>query len=171
MGTYTAPSSTQVTGQFGFAISLNNYTVQSATATIQAVPSTVVFRVVAATLEVSRVTSYVFNLTIADAIGATGRVRVDFPAGIAVAVPANNCVTISGVNVSSAGVVCSQPTATSVLLSNISLNSISRIPAQSNLLITFPSITNPSSTQPTGPFTLTTYFSTTDDTLVATSTS
>lgn len=169
MGSYTAPASTQVTDPFTFAVSLNGYATQTGTATTQAVASTLAFKVTPSTYEVSRNASYVFNLTTNDAIGGTGRIRIDFPSTIGVSVPASNCATLSGVNVSSTNLACSQPTANSLVLSSIS--SSTRIPAQSNLLITIPSLTNPASTQPTSSFTVTTYFSTTDGTLVATSTS
>jgi hypothetical protein len=168
MGNYTAPESTQVTQPFTIAVSLNGVVSQTGTATIQAVANTLSFTAAPLNLEVNRNTSYVFTITTLDSISSSGRILVTFPPTITTSFPSSNCATISGTNVSSASISCSQPNSNSVMLSNLNSSS-GRIPAQT-LTLTLLNVVNPPSTQPTTSFSVTTYFSTTDDTLVATGT-
>lgn len=75
---------------------------------------------------------------------------------------------MSGTNISSSNIVCSQPTSSEVIISNFNASS-GRIPGQ-NITIVMLNVVNPSSTAPASTFTVTTYYSSTDDTLVATGT-
>jgi hypothetical protein len=163
---YTAPPSTQPTDVFTFTVSLNGYPKQTATATLQAVANTLGFTVTPATDEVNKNTSYTFLVTTLDPILNTGRIKITFPLDLGVSFPASACATLTGTNISSAAVVCSQPTATSLVLSGFNA-SLGRIPAQV-ITIVVAGIVNPSTTAPTGTFSVTTYYSSTDDTLVAT---
>jgi hypothetical protein len=164
---YTAPPSTQITSPFTFTVSLNGYPKQTATATLQAVANTLTFTVIPALTEINKNTTYTFSVTTLDPILSSGRININFPTGLGLSFSSSGCAILTGTNISSS-VTCSQPTATSLILSGFNSSS-GNIPAQT-ITISVLGVVNPSSTAPTGSFTVTTYYSANDDTLVATGT-
>lgn len=135
------------------------------TATIIATLSTLNFTVTPSSLTVNQNTSYLFNITINDGLLSSGRIKIDFPSSITQSWISPSCATVSGSSMTTSPICALASGSGSLILSSLNL-SASNIGAQTfNVLVN--GIVNPPSTQPSGNFNITTYYSSTDDTSVA----
>jgi hypothetical protein len=166
LSNFTAPPSTQPTSPIIFAIQRDGYSKMEGSATVQAVMSTLSFTVSAANTVVNTNTSYTFMLTTLDALSTTGRIKIDFPNTVKQVWTSTNCAVVVGTNML-ASPDCTV-SANSLILSN--LNSSSLLISAQTINITILGILNPPTTEPSSNFSITTYYSTTDDTSVATGT-
>lgn len=162
---FTAPQSTQETGTIQLTILRDGFSKMVGTTTIQAVMSTLTFNVTPSSLTVNQNTSYLFSITISDGILSSGRVKIDFPSTITQAWTSSSCATVTGTNMTTTPTCTLAEGSTSLLLTNLNLSS-SNINSQT-FTVRVSGIINPPSTQPSGNFNITTYYSSTDDTSVA----
>jgi hypothetical protein len=163
--TYTAPSSTKATLPFTLNVLRDGNVKMTGTATLQASMSSLSFTVSQASSVVNANTTYTFTLVIGDQILSSGRIIIIFPAGLSQLWTSSACAQLTGTGVTTTA-TCTLSSATTLILTNLNSSS-SNIPAQS-LVISVYGISNPSSTQPSGTFNVTTYYSSTDDTSVST---
>jgi hypothetical protein len=161
---FTAPPSTQITQPIVLTILRDLYSKMIGSGTVQAIMSTLSFTVAATSTLVNLNTSYVFNITIADAISSSGRIKIDFPTSVKPSWSSVNCANVSGTNTTSTP-TCALSFNSLILTS---LNATSSTIGAQTITITVYGVINPGSTEPSGGFTVTTYYSTTDDTTVAT---
>lgn len=164
--TITAPPSTQVSSPIYFYINRDGNTKMVASNTIQANANSLTFTVTPNSYLVNQNTTYVFAITTTDPILSSGRIKIDFPSSITQAWTSSSCATVTGSGMSATPTCTLQ--ANTLILSSLNSTS-SSIPGQT-MTITVNGIVNPPSVQPSANFNVTTYYTTTDDTSVATGT-
>lgn len=162
----TAPPSTQPTQPIYFSVLRDNFAKMTGSNTLQAVISTLSFTLAASSTLVNSNTTYTFNITLLDALSSSGRIKIDFPVTVKPSWGSATCAALSGSNTSLAP-TCALSFNSLILTSiNAAANNI----GPQTLSVAVYGVTNPGSTEPSGNFTVTTYYSTTDDTSVATGT-
>jgi hypothetical protein len=166
MTNYVAPPSTQVTSAITVTILRDGSAKMVGYATIQAALSTLNFTVTPSSLTVNTNTSYLFNITISDGLLSSGRIKIDFPSTVSQSWTSSSCATLTGTNLTSTP-TCALASGTSTLVIS-SLNLSSNAIGAQTFTLRVNGVTNPPSTQPSGSFNVTTYYTTTDDTSVAT---
>jgi hypothetical protein len=162
--TITAPPSTQVTSPIYFYINRDGNTKMVGSSTIQASMDSLNFSVTPSSNLVNQNTSYVFVVNINDPILSSGRIKINFPSTISQAWTNSVCATVTGTSMSVTPTCTLQ--ANTLILSNLNSTSAS-IPSQV-ATIQVNGVVNPPSIQPSDVFNITTYYSITDDTSVAT---
>lgn len=162
--TYTAPSSTKATQPFTFSILRDGNPKMTGTATLQATMSSLSFTVTPTSSVVSTNTTYVFAITLTDQLSSSGRIVITFPSTISQAWTSSSCAQLTGSGVN-AFATCVR-TGSTLTLTNLNLTT-SNILTQT-LTVSVLGVINPASTQPSGTFNITTYYSSTDDTSVST---
>lgn len=168
VGIYTAPPSTQATLPFTITTMRNGFPTQTGTQTLTAIATTLTAIVNVTSLVVNVNTSYTFSITIGDALTSTGKIKIKFPSDLIILTSSTSCASITGVGFSSTPFCTFTSIDNSITLTNI--NSSSSIINAQTFNITISGIQNPSSIAPTGQFTISTYYYSTDDSLVATGT-
>jgi hypothetical protein len=164
LSTITAPPSTQVTSPIYFYINRDWNTKMIGSSTIQASMNSLNFSVTPSSNLVNQNTSYVFVVNITDPILSSGRIKINFPSTISQAWTSSVCAAVTGTSISVTPTCTLQ--ANTLILSNLNSTSAS-IPSQV-MTIQVNGVVNPSSIQTSDVFNITTYYSTTDDTSVAT---
>lgn len=136
-------------------------------ATIQASMSTLSFTVTPSSTIVNQNTSYLFTITISDGLLSSGRLKIDFPSTIIPSWSSSSCATLSGTNLTTTP-TCSLPSSTSTILTISNLNLSSNSIGSQTFNLTISGVTNPPSSQTSSNFNVTTYYTSTDDSSVAT---
>ena len=135
------------------------------TTTITALPSTLSGTISLLSTVVNEQTSYTFSITTLDPLSSTGKIKISIPAIITVSISSSNCANVSGSGLAEFPTCTVDAVSNSIILTSINSSS-SIIPAQT-LSITITGLVNPPSTALTDTFTVTTFYESTDDTLVA----
>jgi hypothetical protein len=164
--TITAPPSTQVSSPILFYVNRDGNTKMVASSTIQANTNSLTFTVTPSSNLVNQNTTYSFVITTTDAILSSGRIKIDFPSSITQAWTSSSCATVSGTGMFATPTCTLQ--ANTLILSALNSTSAS-IPGQT-MTIQVNGVVNPPSVQPSSNFNVTTFYTTTDDTSVATGT-
>jgi hypothetical protein len=162
--TVTAPASTQVTSPIYFYINRDGNTKMVGSSTIQANTNSLTFTVTPNSNLVNQNTTYVFAISITDPLLSSGRIKIDFPSTISQVWTSSSCATVTGTSMSATPTCTLQ--ANTLILSNLNSTS-ANIPGQV-MTIQVNGVVNPPSAQPSTSFNVTTYYTTTDDTSVAT---
>lgn len=162
--TVTAPPSTQVSPLIYLYINRDGNTKMVSSSTIQANTNSLTFTVTPNSYLVNQNTTYVFVITTSDALLSSGRIKIDFPSSISQAWSSPSCATATGTGVA-ATLTCTLQ-ANTLILSSLNSTTAS-IPGQT-ITIQVSGVVNPQSVQPSSNFNVTTYYTTTDDTSVAT---
>lgn len=152
-----APPSTKTTSSITVKIIRNGYDKMTGSATIQAVSSTLTGTVIPTLFTVNKVTTYGINITITDGLSPTGMVKIVFPTTITLTIT-TGCATLVGTSVKSSPTCAYDSTTNTVLISSMNSSS-SNIPAQT-LKFTILGVKNPPSVNPSGSFSVTTYYTT-----------
>jgi hypothetical protein len=163
-GNYTAPPSTTPTANFSFCILRGGSISQIGYASVQATASSLSFTVVPIVGTINQNTTYQFAITITDGITSSGSILIIFPNSITLGFTSANCATMSG-TLFNPTPTCSK-SGNNLHLSN--LNSSTNGFASTTFQINVSGIINPSSTQPTTNFTITTLYSSTNNGIVST---
>lgn len=166
VGVYTAPPSTQATSAFTITTMRNGFPTQTGTQTLTAIATTLSATVNATSSVVNVNTSYTFSITISDSLTASGKLKIIFPSSLKILASSSSCASISGVGLSSTPICTFTAIDNSITLTSINSSS-SNINAQT-FNVTIQGIQNPPSTAPTSSFTISSFYMSTDDSLVAT---
>lgn len=166
VGVYTAPPSTQATSAFTITTMRNGFPTQTGTQTLSAIATTLSATVNATSSVVNVNTSYTFSITISDSLTSSGKLKIIFPSSLKILVSSSSCASISGVGLSSTPFCTFTAIDNSITLTSINSSS-SNINAQT-FNVTIQGIQNPPSTAPTSSFTISSFYMSTDDSLVAT---
>lgn len=126
-------------------------------ATIQAVSSTLTGTVIPTLSTVNKVTTYGINITITDGLSPSGMVKIVFPTTVTLTVT-TGCATLVGTSVKTNPTCAYDSSTNSILISSMNSSS-SNIPAQT-LRFTISGVNNPPSVNPSGSFSVTTYYTT-----------
>lgn len=160
-----APPSTMTSNTITVKIIRNGFDKMVGYQTIRAVASTLTGGTVAATLTtVNRVTSYRINVTTTDALLSSGMVMIVFPSTV-IPTLSTGCATLIGTSVTT-NPTCTFNSATNTITITSMNSSSSNIPAQT-LRFTILSVQNPPSVNPSGTFTVSTYYTNDQNYLVA----
>lgn len=161
---YTLPSSI-IPISIQVNIINNGTVVQTGSAALTPLPSALSFTVTNTPKTINTNSSYTFVVTISDSISATGMIKINFPTQLTLSAP-SNCLVISGNNTQSTGATC-QSNGQSLLLQGFATGTIT---GNSVLTLTVSGIINPGSTAPTPSFTISSYYNSSQSTLVSTGT-
>jgi len=96
-GVYTAPPSTESTGNFKISILRNGWPMQVGYQILTAIPSTTITGALSSRGSpiVNRVTTYTFSITLNDPIGGSGKIRITFPSEVIIITTDPSCATIT----------------------------------------------------------------------------
>lgn len=159
-----APPSTMTSNTITVKIIRNGFDKMVGYQTIRAVASTLTGAVAATLTTVNRVTSYRINVTTTDALLSSGMVMIVFPSTV-IPTLSTGCATLIGTSVNT-NPTCTFNSATNTITITNMNSSPSNIPAQT-LRFTILSVQNPPSVNPSGSFTVSTYYTNDQNFLVA----
>ena len=164
-GSYTAPTSILPTTDFTLTVWNSGYMKMQGTVTLTATTSTVSGTVTPISSVVNAQTSYTFSIALIDAITSSGMIKITMPATVTIVGSSSNCASATGTNVNSAPVCAFNTLENSITLS--SLNSSTANISPQTISISISGLQNPPSSEPTGTFSVRTYYQSTTASLVA----
>lgn len=165
VGNYQAPPSIQPTSNFVLTIYKNGYKKLEGTTTLTASASTVTGSASMNVSVVNTITSYTFVVTTIDALSSSGKIKIVLPSVLTISTSSTSCAVVAGTNTSISPVCAFNLVQNSITLTSLNASS-SNIGAQT-LTITIAGIKNANSIKPTPAFTISTYYRSTDASLVA----
>lgn len=162
-----APPSTETTGSITFEFIRNGYGKMVGTATLTAVANTLTGSVTPTVKTVWASTTYVFSIVLGDALSSAGMIKITFPSSI-VPTAATSCATLVGTGVVT-NPTCAYDSSSRVVTISAMNSSSSTIAAQT-LQVTVLSVQNAPSIAPSGSFSVSSYYSSSTSSLVASGT-
>lgn len=161
-----APPSTKTTNQITVKIVKNGFDKMVGYTTINAVASVLTGAAAATLTTVNKVTTYKINITTVDPLTSSGMVKITFPSTITPTLT-SGCATLSG----SVGGVKTNPTcafdSTSNTITITSMNSSSSNIVAQTLRLVISGVQNAPSVNPSGTFSIATYYTTDTNDLVS----
>lgn len=113
-------------------------------------------------------TTYTFRIVTIDPISSTGKIKIVIPSSITILTSSAACATLSGTGTTSTPTCSFNTSENSITLS--ALNSSSSVIGAQTLTLSISGLKNPPSISPTTSFLISTYYKSTDTSLVATGT-
>ena len=166
-----APPSTATTDPLTAQVLRNGYPIMTGSATLTATPASLASQISVAVADsvVWANTTYTFTLNTANALSSAGMIRITFPSTLTPSSGSPTCAVVAGTGLT-INPTCTLNTAGNyVQLAGLN-DSTSDIPAQNNITIAISGVVNPPDTSTTGDFTISTYYSNSESTIVGSGT-